>query len=211
MATIGVGQGNVTYIIYKGKIIAPFSRDFNTSTTNDNQNNNITNNNQNNNIINNNQSSTNNKNSVSGNIENNTQTNTSKYNPKKVVEDYVKTVSSYTNSQEILDNIDFRGTLAWIDAKGKYSDFIKIYDNISNDRIKDAEVEESKSWSYGSVKKEIVKYEDIRELGEGLYIVKAELKRDGSPSFSSYYVVYKDKIIVPTTYTITNDYLSQYF
>ncbi len=157
------------------------------------------------------QNNVNNQNNVSGSVNNQTPTTTSKYNPKKVVEDYVKTVSNYTNSQEILDNIDFRGTLAWIDAKGKYSDFIKIYDTISNDRIKDAEVEESKGWSYGSIKQEIVKYEDVRELGEGLYIVKAELKRDGTPSSSSYYVVYKDKIIVPTTYTMRNDYLSQYF
>jgi len=195
VATIGDGQGRRTYIVYKGKIIAPFNIDFN-SNTNSNQTNNESNN----------QTSI-----VSGNLEHTTDTSLSKYDPTEVVRKYEKSVSNHTNTSEILDNIDFKGTLAWIEAKGNYEEFIKIYDTISDDRVKEAEMEESKNWSYGSLPREITGVERIIELCEGLFVIKAELKREGTPSFTSYYVVYKDKIIVPTVYTITNDYLSQYF
>lgn len=189
MGLVGAGVGHdVPYIVYKGKIIAPFDIDLNRKITNDDQ-----------------------ESSASEKIESQTSNSASKYNPKKVVEDYEKAASNYTNSQEILDNIDFRGTLAWVKAKGKYSDFIKFYDTIKKDEIKEAKAEESKSWSYGSISRKIIKYDEIKELGEGLYAIKAQLKREGSPAYTSYYVVYKDKIIVPTAYTISNDYLSQYF
>lgn len=183
------GQGRRTYIIYKGKIIAPFNISLENAIDNEVQN------------------------TTSQTEENikEPEISSSKYNPKEVVEKYENAVSNYTNSSEILENIDFAGTLAWIEAKGNYDEFIKIYDTISADRIQEAENEESKNWSYGSMPKEIVQYEEIKELGEGLYAIKAELKREGTPSFTSYYVVYKDRIVVPTTYTIVNDYLSQYF
>ncbi len=138
--------------------------------------------------------------------------------PKKAIKKYIKAMNKM-NTEKVIKCIDFAGAEAWIYdeddfSEEDYEDFMKDYEEIDEEEIKDEEkyVKKSLNSGFDDIKEDYKKYKitleeikSVKKLGKDLYCVKAKITLFVKPkdededeidkTDTASFIVYKNKIV----------------
>ena len=133
--------------------------------------------------------------------------------PEKAVKAYVAAMND-ANTEEFINNMDLRGSMAWSECGEDASKFQEEYDSIDVDdedtkeQFETAEeglesIIEALEDNFDEYTMEVTEFKDTEKLADGLYRVRAQIEtttkdEDGEEeenSATATFIVYNDKII----------------